>query len=171
MTKRTYEDERIRVLWDSSLCIHTGFCIKAGSGVFDSQRRPWVRLDLANAAAIARAIEACPTGALRYERLDGEPQEKPQTPTTIVAWPNGPLFVRGAIEVTDRRGGAFLAGPRAALCRCGASGNQPFCDLSHKESGFKDNPRAPRPLRDTAQCPEDIDPATLGQEQTAGGAP
>ena len=116
MTKRTYEKESIRVLWDSSLCIHTGFCIKAGSGVFDSGRRPWVRLDLASADVIAQAVQACPTGALRYERLDGGPQEEAQTPTTIVPWPSGPLFVRGSIEVSVLRGDVFLGGPRASLC-------------------------------------------------------
>jgi uncharacterized Fe-S cluster protein YjdI/CDGSH-type Zn-finger protein len=156
MTKRTYENDSIRVLWDSSLCIHTGFCIKAGSGVFDSGRRPWVRLDLASPDVIAQAVQACPTGALRYERLDGGPQEESQTPTTIVPWPNGPLFVRGSIEVSDRRGDVFLVGPRASLCRCGASLNQPFCDLSHKEAGFKDNPRARPHARETAECPTDI---------------
>ena len=161
MTKRAYENESIRVLWDSSLCIHTGFCIKTGSGVFDSQLRPWVRLDLADADVSAQAVEACPTGALRYERLDGGAEEETQIPTTIVPWPNGPLFVRGSIEVSDRRGDLFLAGPRAALCRCGASLNQPFCDLSHRESGFKDNPRARPHTREAAECPADIDKATL----------
>jgi uncharacterized Fe-S cluster protein YjdI/CDGSH-type Zn-finger protein len=161
MTKRTYEDDAIRVLWDSSLCIHTGFCIKAGSGVFDPQRRPWVRLDLANTGVIAQAIEACPSGALRYERLDGGAQEETQVPTTIVPWPNGPLFVRGPIEVSDRRGDVFLTGPRASLCRCGDSRNQPFCDLSHKESGFKDYPRVSSSGRNEAECPTDIDESNL----------
>jgi uncharacterized Fe-S cluster protein YjdI/CDGSH-type Zn-finger protein len=161
MTKRTYEDDSIRVLWDSSLCIHTGFCISAGSGAFDPQRRPWVDLDLAETDVIAQAVEACPTGALRYERLDGGAQEEPQSPTTIVPWPNGPLFVRGSIEVTDRRGDVFLAGPRVSLCRCGASRNQPFCDLSHRDSGFTDNPRARTRAREAAECPADIDETTL----------
>lgn len=164
MTKRTYEDDSIRVLWDSSLCIHTGFCIQLGSGVFDPQRKPWVRLDLADPDVVARAVEACPTGALRYKRLDGGPQEETQIPTTIVPWPNGPLFVRGPIEVRGRRRGVFFTGQRAALCRCGESHNQPFCDLSHKASGFKDYPRVSEPVRDRAECPADIDPSRLSGE-------
>lgn len=161
MTTRTYEDASIRVFWDSSLCIHTAFCINAGGGVFDPRRRPWIRLDLADVDEIARAVESCPTGALRYERLDGGDQEQLRSPTTIVPWPNGPLFVHGEIEVNDRHGETFLVGPRAALCRCGASSNQPFCDLSHKQSGFRDYPRVSKPVRASAECPADIDEETL----------
>ena len=54
--------------------------------------------------------------------------------------------------------GVFVAGQRAALCRCGESRNQPFCDLAHKNSGFKDYPRVPEPTRERAECPADIDP-------------
>lgn len=161
MTKRTYEDDSIRVYWDSSLCIHTGLCIRNGDGVFDSSRRPWIQLDLAETSTAVTAIEICPTGALTYERLDGGEQEKPAIPTTVVPWPNGPLFVRGDLEVADRHGETFLTGPRTALCRCGASGNQPFCDLSHREAGFKDYPLVPTAARDQATCPDDISPSVL----------
>ena len=154
MAHRTYESDVIRVLWDSSLCIHSGICLRKGNGAFDTRRRPWVDLEAADTATVVAAIESCPSGALRYERLDGMEGEVPDVPTTIVPWPNGPLMVRGAIEVNDRDGNAFTASPRAALCRCGASGNQPFCDLSHRETGFTDNPRAPRP--DDAAGPSDI---------------
>ena len=154
MAHRTYESDVIRVLWDSSLCIHSGICLRKGNGAFDTRRRPWVDLEAADTATVVAAIESCPSGALRYERLDGTEGEVPDVPTTIVPWPKGPLMVRGAIEVYDRDGNAFTGSPRAALCRCGASGNQPFCDLSHRETGFTDNPRAPRP--DDAAGPSDI---------------
>ena len=156
MARRTYENDHIRVHWDSTLCIHTGLCLANGEGVFDVGRRPWVDLDAAEAETAVRAIEACPTGALRYERLDGQPGEQPQIPTTMVPWPNGPLFVRGEIEVQDRVGDVFTASPRAAICRCGASSNQPFCDLSHREAGFRDNPRVHGPDREAASSPGDI---------------
>jgi CDGSH-type Zn-finger protein len=48
---------------------------------------------------------------------------------------DGPLLVSG---LTDLRGpdGPLDAPPEYALCRCGASGNKPFCDGSHKRIGF-----------------------------------
>jgi uncharacterized Fe-S cluster protein YjdI/CDGSH-type Zn-finger protein len=156
MTRRTYENAAIRVLWDSSMCIHTGLCLRGGQGAFDVERRPWVDLDASETDTIVMAIESCPSGALRYERLDGGPQELPQVPTTVVPWPNGPLMVRGEIEIRDRHRDTFVSGPRATLCRCGDSKNQPFCDLSHRKSGFRDNPRVEEETRGVASNPSDI---------------
>lgn len=168
MSKRTYESESIRVLWDSSRCIHTGICLNALPAVFNTQARPWIDVDAADADAIAAAVQQCPTAALRYERLDGAPQEQPGEQVTLVAWPNGPLAVRGAVEVKDPDGGLIDAGPRAALCRCGNSANQPFCDLSHRVVGFgADGEERPRPQRSSAESPLDIAPsAGAGSDTT-----
>ena len=157
MAKRTYTTDAIEVLWNSERCVHTGICLKTLPEVFDTSRRPWVTVDAAEADAIAAAIERCPSGALAYRRLDGRSGEVPPAETTIVPWPNGPLYVRGSVEVRDRRGELFAAGTRMALCRCGHSQNQPFCDLSHREAGFKNNPRVIPPRRETAQSPGEID--------------
>jgi len=161
MAKRTYENDGIRVSWDSSLCIHTAKCIKLGEGTFDPSRRPWVDLSQATVDAIAMAVGECPTGALRYERLDGGPQELTPNETTIVPFPNGPLMVRGEVQLRDRNGNLFSAAPRMSLCRCGNSQNQPFCDLSHRDSGFRDHARAPTSDRDEASSPADISETIL----------
>lgn len=161
MAKRTYEDDALRVVWDPTLCIHTGICLKTGEGAFDTQRRPWVDLAVADTETVVAAVTACPSGALTYERLDGEPGEQAALPTTVVPWPNGPLLVRGEIEVSDRHGDMFTAAPRAALCRCGSSSNQPFCDLSHSEAGFKDYPRVHGHERHAAGSPADISTTEL----------
>ena len=71
MAKRTYTTDRIAVHWDSQRCIHTGMCLRSLPEVFDTSNRPWVTVDGADADAVAAAIEKCPSGALRYERLDG----------------------------------------------------------------------------------------------------
>ena len=62
---------------------------------------------------------------------------RPQTPS-VVAYPNGPLIVRGDVEIVDESGNRV--DPQrgtVALCRCGASAIRPFCDGSHKLVGFR----------------------------------
>ena len=49
---------------------------------------------------------------------------------------NGPLLVKGNFEIVASGGQTTWRGTSAALCRCGASKNKPFCDGSHREAGF-----------------------------------
>ena len=135
--QRTYSTDRIAVHWDSTRCIHTGRCLVALPQVFDVRRRPWVDVDAADANAIARAVELCPTGALRYDRLDGERGEQPKRPTFVVPIDDGPLLVMGDLHVRTPEGETIAREYRLTLCRCGKSQNQPFCDNSHLESGFR----------------------------------
>jgi len=60
-------------------------------------------------------------------------------PTKITITNNGPVLVSGDLELVDGEGKAYgLAGrTNIALCRCGHSQNKPFCDGSHKTSGFQ----------------------------------
>ncbi len=82
-------------------------------------------------------VAGCPSGALHYQRLDGGQQETPDVPTTVRSQRNGPLHVRGDIEVTAADGTVLRRDTRMALCRCGGSANKPFCDLSHRTNGFQ----------------------------------
>lgn len=50
---------------------------------------------------------------------------------------NGPLMVEGNVEIVSGTGRTIDRTTRAALCRCGHSGNKPFCDGSHKSAGFQ----------------------------------
>jgi uncharacterized Fe-S cluster protein YjdI len=134
---KQYEGDGVVVHWEPKLCIHTANCIRNEPGVFDPNARPWVNVTAANADAIAAAIETCPTGALRYVRTDGAPQEAPVSPPTVQPRTNGPLFVRGEFQVIDAQGNVIREATRLALCRCGHSQNKPYCDLSHRAAGFK----------------------------------
>jgi CDGSH-type Zn-finger protein len=51
--------------------------------------------------------------------------------------PDGPLYVRGELEILDAEGGVVASGTRFALCRCGQSANKPFCDNAHRAAGFR----------------------------------
>ena len=60
-------------------------------------------------------------------------------PIVVRCRENGPLVVQGAVRVVDHLGNEFAvpAGKEfVALCRCGRSGNRPFCDGSHVQVGF-----------------------------------
>jgi uncharacterized Fe-S cluster protein YjdI len=133
---RAYETSAIRVLWDATRCIHTANCLRALPSVFDAAARPWVKVEAAPPEEIEAAIRTCPTGALRYERLDGAPNEEGDQPATVEVVPGGPLFVRGRVRLTDGAG-VTKEETRVALCRCGASGNKPFCDNSHRRIRFE----------------------------------
>ena len=57
---------------------------------------------------------------------------------TIQALKNGPLLVKGPVEVKDAAGQPLPTSEQAiALCRCGQSSTKPFCDGSHKKVGFQ----------------------------------
>ena len=50
---------------------------------------------------------------------------------------SGPYKVTGAVTIVDAEGNPFsLPDGPIALCRCGQSQTKPFCDASHRVSGF-----------------------------------
>jgi len=49
---------------------------------------------------------------------------------------NGPYLVKNAEKITDYEDNEYESNKTVALCRCGESGNKPFCDGTHKEVGF-----------------------------------
>lgn len=55
----------------------------------------------------------------------------------ITALPDGPLQVVGNLEIRDEAGNMLYVGTKTALCRCGGSGNKPFCDGTHNTNQFK----------------------------------
>ena len=81
----------------------------------------------------------------------------PDARATITPYRDGPLLVRGDFRLVDQAGVEIDPGRRTiALCRCGKSAIKPFCDGTHKRSGFSADsaPRRPRPaaqLRPSAE--------------------
>jgi uncharacterized Fe-S cluster protein YjdI len=128
----------ITVFYDFRRCRHYAECLRGLPAVFEVGRRPWIRPDLGEPDAIAEVIRRCPTGALHYRMTDGDPEE-PTSPTSVTIDPNGPLLVRGdlAIELPD----GTMRETRAALCRCGATKSEPFCDGACGGHGRHRSPR------------------------------
>lgn len=134
--RKSYRGRDIEVTFDLDLCTHVAECLRGDPNVFRLRRRPWVQPDAGNADEIAEVIERCPSGALQYRRLDGKPPEQARTPVTVTPIRDGPLLIRGRIEVA-RDDGTVETLPRASLCRCGQSEHKPFCDNRHLSTGFR----------------------------------
>lgn len=136
-TIHAYPGTEIDVQWDQRLCIHIGECGQAANSLFEGGREPWCLPDEVSKAEVREVCERCPSGALSYTDKDGTP-EQPAVENTAQVVYNGPLYLTGELEIEgaaeDMPGVRF----RAALCRCGASKNKPFCDNSHIAAGFED---------------------------------
>ncbi len=68
------------------------------------------------------------TGKLEDNLAEGELRINPLA--------DGPLQLSGPMEIRNANGEIVFRGEKTALCRCGASGNKPFCDGSHMGIGF-----------------------------------
>ena len=127
-----------------ALCAFARFCDPNGQVwnlVLEGDRPAAARL-------VAQQAGDCPGGRLRARRRTqaqaGSHAVEPHFEPSIglvqdtAKGVSGPLWVRGGVQVLGADGSAYEIRNRVALCRCGASGNKPFCDGSHVSSGFSD---------------------------------
>jgi CDGSH-type Zn-finger protein/uncharacterized Fe-S cluster protein YjdI len=165
MAKRDYDkDGVLTVHWDSSLCSHSAKCIRAAPMVFQPDERPWVDVSAADVDTIVAGVDVCPSGALAYtwhidaagagaddaagagaddtagERQVGSDAARPGGTAApgvqIRATADGPYEIIGRVDIVDADGTPLRTTEKAWLCRCGHSGNKPFCDGSHERVGF-----------------------------------
>ncbi|MCW5910382.1 MAG: (4Fe-4S)-binding protein [Cyclobacteriaceae bacterium] len=138
ITKK-YTNGEVTIVWKPGQCIHSTICFKGLGQVFDPRRRPWVVPEAASTQQIVDQIKKCPSGALSYY-MNNEAEEKTvsvQAETIVETSPNGPLLVYGNVTVKDASGNLTRKNNVTAFCRCGGSGNKPFCDGNHKKIGFE----------------------------------
>ena len=153
---REYSNGEITVFWKPDACIHSTVCFMKLRKVFDPTKRPWVNMQGATTQEIINIVEQCPTDALTWkwnrdltsaekEELKSEPagEERVPTPlpptlvTEITIIENGPALIKGKFRMSKTSGETIETAEQIALCRCGSSHNKPFCDGSHRTSGFK----------------------------------
>lgn len=135
---QTYEGDDVTVTFDRRLCIHSEECVRGLPTVFNPTRNRWIRPDGAAAADVMTAVAACPSGALRARRSrDPAPAEPPPEIVAITVSTDGPLLLRGPLRLVNAAGDTIATADAAALCRCGATGNPPYCDGSHTRTGFR----------------------------------
>ena len=139
MSRRDYRADNITVSFDTGRCIHARECVNGLPEVFDVEKRPWIQPDESDPDTVAGVVTRCPTGALQFIREEGGDEEPIPEENIVAVAKDGPLYVRGDIEIKEHDGSTLLEDTRVALCRCGESRNKPFCDNSHKNSGFRDS--------------------------------
>ncbi|MEV3860828.1 (4Fe-4S)-binding protein [Streptomyces sp. NPDC050095] len=125
-TRKSYRGNVITVSFDARRCLHAAECVRGLPQVFDTGRRPWIEPDAAPGDEVAAVVRRCPSGALRYELVDGT-VELPPMATTVERTPDGRLVMRGDLRIRTADGEEAVE-TRATLCGCGAGGNQPYCD-------------------------------------------
>lgn len=133
-----YTNGELTVVWKPSLCIHAAECVKALPNVYKPKEKPWITPENATTDELKAQINKCPSGALSYIMNGEEDQESLSMETKVEVMENGPLLVYGTLKVTDKDGKAETKNKTTAFCRCGASGNKPYCDGSHMKIDFRD---------------------------------
>jgi len=121
------------------LCAYARFC-DYGDRIWNLVEEPG---DEARALTIREGIR-CPSGRLvAWDRSTKEAFELDVPPSIgVVEDPqegvSGPLWLRGGIQVIASDGYRYEVRNRQTVCRCGQSGNKPFCDGSHASIRFDD---------------------------------
>jgi CDGSH-type Zn-finger protein/uncharacterized Fe-S cluster protein YjdI len=162
------EGEKITVVYDGKRCIHARHCVTWGPTVFLANvQGPWIHPDTIDAERVAEIAHVCPSGAIRYRRKDGRPDEAAPPVNLAAVREAGPYAFRGELRINGS-----AAGFRVTLCRCGASKNKPFCDGSHHDVGFSASGEPPTgkqtemlPVRNG---PLQIEPQVNGPLQVRG---
>ena len=133
--KKEYSNGEITVVWKPGTCIHSAKCVNGLPSVFKPDDSPWIQVDAANSDELMATIDKCPSGALSYyKNTDGPSNEKTDVidEIRVEVFDKGPLVVHGTMEITHTDGHKEIKKRSSAFCRCGKTGNNPFCDGSHK---------------------------------------
>ena len=129
----TASSEEITIHFDVDRCIHSRQCVLNAPTVFLANvKGRWLHPETTTVEHLVHVAQSCPSGAITYQRLDGESEEPSPEVNTISIRENGPYAIHASLNIDDQ--GEMY---RATLCRCGKSRNKPFCDNSHREIEFE----------------------------------
>jgi CDGSH-type Zn-finger protein/uncharacterized Fe-S cluster protein YjdI len=126
--------KKLTMVFDAKRCIHSRHCVTELPRVFLANTPgEWLFPDAADVNLLTAVIRECPSGALHYERHDGQVGETVPEVNMIRIRENGPYAVLADLALEGKPD----AGYRAVLCRCGQSKHKPLCDGSHNAAGFQ----------------------------------
>lgn len=131
-----YSNEEITIVWKPEVCMHSAKCVQGLPGVFKPKEKRWIQLENSNTEDVVKTVKTCPSGALSfYMNASGkaEVEEEPISNTKVEVMDKGPLMVYGTLSIKHSDGREEQKTRATAFCRCGKTGNNPFCDGSHKK--------------------------------------
>lgn len=139
----SYEGKEISVFYNRILCSHAGKCSALLNSVFDPSRKPWIIPENGTVEEIKNVVAACPSGALRFSR----PEEHVNAAhiesedCVIKIEKDGPYHVCN-VDMQGVRWAEGASQRKFVLCRCGKSGNKPFCDGAHYDQNWSEEDTA-----------------------------
>jgi uncharacterized Fe-S cluster protein YjdI len=135
---KEYTNGEVTIIWKPGLCAHSTNCIHGLPIVFDINKRPWINALGASTEEMINQVNKCPSGALSYylnnKKVKGDTK---MSDVKLDLLENGPILVKGNIELKNSKGEVLPTEETVALCRCGGSKNKPFCDGTHNSNDFK----------------------------------
>lgn len=136
-----YEGPTVELADNIKYCVHARICMAKGT--------VWqLTMDSDNTESRDSAIHEsmlCPSGRLKlWDKNEETFFELPLQPALgLIEDPqercSGPIWVKGGIPVNGPDGTKYEQRNRVTLCRCGSSGNKPFCDGTHIKTHFNDH--------------------------------
>ena len=130
-----FEGPSLKLIDDRAFCARARYCHR-GEGIWKLTEHSH------DPKARRQAIEIsgnCPAGRLVLKDQGTGKEIEPELEEAIglVEDPHrqeeGPLWVMGGIQIEGAGGFLYQRRNRVTLCRCGRSGNKPFCDGSHSD--------------------------------------
>ncbi|MEX3007383.1 CDGSH iron-sulfur domain-containing protein [Hoeflea sp. TYP-13] len=134
---RAYEGKDVTVYYNMLLCSHAGECGRRAAAVFNPKQKPWIQPDNGTREDIHEVMQACPSGALRYSETGGRAELVANGDVCITVEKDGPYRVSN-VPVEAGYWAQGQSEKKYVLCRCGKSGNKPFCDGTHRDEGWSD---------------------------------
>ncbi len=100
MAKETVGGKEAFIHFDGKRCIHARNCVLGHADVFvPNVQAEWIRPDTVSAEEVAFIARQCPSGAIQYERLDGQPGEPAPVVNTVRIRKDGPLALNAPLTV------------------------------------------------------------------------
>ena len=137
---KVLDGPRFTLMDQEDLCALARFC--------DTHQTVWDEVEKTDdpemAAIFLDQVKDCVSGRLvAIDSATGEPVHPARPPRISTTQDpaedcSGPLYVEGGIRVVSADGEEYERRARMALCRCGQSGNKPFCDGTHVKTGWSD---------------------------------